>query len=108
MAKTKTNSYIGFELDWLEKKAEQLRLYVDSNPFDQLQDRKVEKETARGITEEISATIEAQLRSLTQALKDYAQIIEIVDKLREKEEAKIESRGNQEVSSLAKNFMKNR
>lgn len=104
MAKSK-NTYVGFELDWLEKKAEELRISVDSNPFNLLTDRLIEKETARGTVEEIAATIEDQRKSLIQALKDYAQIIEVINNLREKEQAKIESRGDQEVSSLAKKFM---
>ncbi len=107
MAKAK-NNYISFELDWLEKKAEELKISVDASPFNHLTDRLIEKMTARGQVEEIAATIEDQRRSLTQAMKDYVQIIEAINNLREKEEAKIESRGGQDVSSLAERFMKNR
>jgi hypothetical protein len=52
----------------------------------------------------VVATIEAQIKSLTQALKDYAQIIEVIDKLREKEEQKAEARGSQEINGKMKQF----
>lgn len=100
MAK-KTNTYIDFELDWLQTKAEQLKAYVDSNPFDQLEDRIRLKETARGGTIPVlAASIEAQIKSLTQALKDYAQIIEAIDKMREAEAKKSSARGDIDLSPL--------
>jgi hypothetical protein len=101
MAK-KANTYIDFELDWLQTKAEQLKAYVDNNPFNELQDRIRLKETSRGgAIPVLAASIEAQIKSLTQALKDYAQIIEVIDKLREAEAKKqITSRGDQDISPL--------
>jgi hypothetical protein len=102
MASKKTNTYIDFELDWLTEKATQLKAYVDKNPFDELEDRIRLKETARGGAIPIlAASIEAQIKSLTQALKDYALIIEVIDKLREKESLKKTSaRGNTDLSPL--------
>jgi len=100
MATSKKNSYIDFELEWLQEKAEQLKAYVDMNPFHELDDRIRLKETAKGgVIPVLAASIEAQIKSLTQALKDYAQIIEVIDKLREKEaEKKISARGTQELT----------
>lgn len=94
----KKNSYIQFELDWLQEKANQLKAYVDANPFDKLDDRIRLKETSRGgVIPVLAASIETQIKSLTQALKDYAQIIEVIDNLREKEEAKVQARGGKAV-----------
>lgn len=98
MAKAK-NNYIGFELDWLQAKAEQLKKYVDANPFDTLTDRKIWKHGSRGESEEIAATIEAQRKDLGQALKDYGEVISVINNLREKEEQKqISVRGDQTLS----------
>jgi hypothetical protein len=41
-------------------------------------------------------------------MKNYLALIEVVDKLREKEESKIEVRGNGGLSSMAEDFLKNR
>lgn len=102
---TKKNSYVDFELDWLQEKADQLKTYVDNNPFHELSDRLAWKSTANGGQMPlVVATIEAQIKSLTQALKDYAQIIEVIDKLREKEEQKAEARGSQEINGKMKQF----
>lgn len=98
----KTNTYIGFELDWLQTKSEELKAYVDNNPFDKLEDRIRLKETSKGgVIPVLAASIETQIKSLTQAMKDYAQIIEIIDKLREGEEKKkIQTRGDHELSPM--------
>lgn len=99
MAKAKQNSYINYELDFLEKKAKELKESVDAQPFHKLQDRMIEKMTARGTVEELAATIETQRASLIKALKDYAEIVTIINNLREKEEQKqINVRGNQDLS----------
>jgi hypothetical protein len=95
---TKKNTYVEFELDWLQEKAEQLKTYVDNNPFDKLEDRCAWRATANGgQMPVVIATIEAQIKSLTQALKDYAQIIEVVDKLRQRESEKAEARGGKTI-----------
>jgi len=92
MAK-KQNSYIGEELDWLNAKALDLRAYVDKNPFAELSDRITYKELKNGgVLPITSATIEQQLSALTKALKEYAEIIRVIDDLREKEDKKQEMR----------------
>lgn len=91
---TKSNTFIGFELDWLTSKANELKAYVDANPFHTLDDRIRLKETSRGgVIPVLAASIEAQIKSLSQALKDYAMIIEVIDKLRQREDEKVEKRG---------------
>lgn len=100
MAK-KQNSYINEDLDWLEKKAIELRTYVDNNPFHELVDRIHYKETkSGGVMPMISATIESQLGALTKALKEYADIIRVVDELREKEAKKQEMRKGFESNNI--------
>jgi hypothetical protein len=102
---TKKNTYVEFELDWLQEKADQLKTYVDNNPFHELTDRLAWKQTSNGGQMPlVVSTIEVQIKSLTQALKDYAQIIEVIDKLREKEEQKAEARGSQEINGKMKRF----
>lgn len=109
MSTKKANSYIGFELDWLQEKAEQLKAYVDDHPFNELEDRIRLKETSRGgVIPVLAASIENQIKSLTQALKDYAQIIEVIDSLREKDSKKVETRGKTVVSVQAEEWLEGR
>ena len=99
-ASKKQSTYINEELDWLEHKAKDLRLYVDNNPFSELKDRITYKELKNGGVLPITSTIEQQLSALTKALKEYAEIIKVVNEMREKEENKKLARGGNSVSSL--------
>jgi hypothetical protein len=86
MAAKKNNGYLNFNLGWLEEKAIELRTYVDNNPIAELEDRSDLRQTMNGgIVTIVVATIEKQIKSIRETLKDYAQIIEAVGKLREKE-----------------------
>jgi len=100
MATKKKDNYIVYELEFLEKKAEELKQYVEANPFDKLKDRIHWKETkSGGAIPMVTASIEAQLKSLTQALKDYADLIARIDLMRQKEEEKQKNvRGHQALS----------
>lgn len=93
MATKKTNnSYIGMELEWLEKKAAEIREYCNQ-PIHKIADR---KDGAKVIAKK-----EDIITSIRNTLKDYILIIEAIDRLREKEEAKGPSvRGDQELSPL--------
>ena len=98
MATPKKNSYIEEELTWLERKAEQIKQYVDHPPISGLTDRIEKLITGAGVVEKVTATIEAQIKSKRESLKDYAQIIEAIDKLREKEAAKkVTAKGDSEI-----------
>jgi hypothetical protein len=89
----KKNTYIDQELLWLERKANELRQYVDDRPFNELKDRMHYKETKNGgAMPMISATIESQLSALTKALKEYADIIKVIGDMREQEAKKEELR----------------
>ena len=101
MATKKKNSYIEFELEWLETKAAELRKYVDDRPFDTLKDRDFYKQTATGgVVHMLASTVESQRGDLTKALKDYADIISTIDNLREKEEQKQEKRGGGNIAGI--------
>ena len=100
---------IEYELEFLEEKLKELKEYIKSNPFSTLSDRMAFKETkAGGVLPICIANKEAQRKDLTQALKDYAEILRTVDSMREKEEAKVDVRGGGEMSLQAKKFLKNR
>lgn len=86
---TKKNTYIDMELEWLEMKAEEQRAYVDANPLTNLIDRMSYKETrGGGMIPMCIATIEQQHTNIRNTLKDYAMIIEVIARLREKESMK--------------------
>ena len=109
MATPKKQLLIEYELEFLEEKLKELKEYIKSNPFSTLSDRMAFKETkAGGILPICIANKEAQRKDLTQALKDYAEILRTVDSMREKEEAKVDVRGGGEMSLQAKKFLKNR
>jgi hypothetical protein len=93
----KQNTYINTELDWCEKKLEEWKKYIDDNPINILKDRIIKKQTAKGSISIISATVESQIKSIRDTMKEYLQLLEVVNNLREKEEAKKEARGNTEV-----------
>ena len=98
---------IEYELEFLEKKLKELKDYIESNPFSTLSDRMAYKETkAGGVLPICLASKETQRKDLTQALKDYAEILRTVNSMREKEEAKIEARGKGEVTGQASRWLK--
>lgn len=90
MARPKTNGYIDLDLEWLEKKAKEIKKYCDQ-PLHKLTDRIIDGK--------VISKIEDQMKSIRDALQDYIRIIEAIDRLKEKEGAKkITSRGDQELS----------
>lgn len=100
---------IEYELEFLEDKLKELKQYIKDNPFDKLVDRMAYKETKNGgLIPTIVANKEAQRKDLTQALKDYAEILRTVDSMREKEETKIQSRGKKDVQGQAAAWLKDR
>lgn len=95
MAVKKKELLIEYELEFLETKLKELKDYIQANPYSELADRMAYKETRNGGVIPICiANKEAQRKDLTQALKDYAEILRTVESMRDKEEAKKESKGN--------------
>lgn len=100
---------IEYELEFLENQLAELKEYIEANPYSQLADRMNYKETKNGgIIQLCVANKESQRKDLTQALKDYAEILRTVDSMREKETSKIEVRGKVELGHRAKKFLENR
>jgi hypothetical protein len=102
----KKQTYISAELDWAEEKLAEWRQYVDANPLNSLKDRVEWKPTAKGgAIPMVIASIEQQIKSIRDTMKEYLALLDVVDKLREKEEAKLEIRGSQEVNGKMSKFM---
>jgi hypothetical protein len=109
MATIKKALLIEYELEFLDTKLQELKEYIKANPFSELSDRMAYKETKAGGAIPICiANKEAQRKDLTQALKDYAEILRTVDAMREKEESKVEVRGKGELGGAASKFLANR
>jgi hypothetical protein len=110
MAVIKKNTYVSAELDWAEQQLSSWKEYVDANPLHLLKDRIEWKPTAKGgMLPMVIASIESQGKFVQETMKNYLALLEQVDKLREKEEAKkVETRGGQELGSMAEEFLKGR
>ena len=109
MAVQKKALLIEYELEFLESKLQELKDYIEANPFNTICDRISYKELKNGgVLPIVVASREAVRKDLTQALKDYAEILRTVDSMREKEENKIESRGKGEVTGQSKKWLKNK
>lgn len=106
MPAAKKDTYGEYEIKFLELKLKQLEAYIEANPLDELEDRMGTRESKYGPVEYCIANKEAQRKDLTQAMKDYADIAQTVMKMREIEAAKIETRGNAQLGTLAKEFLK--
>jgi hypothetical protein len=110
MAKTiNKTTYINTELDWAEQQLASWKAYVDANPMHELKDRIEWKPTAKGgMMPMVIASIESQGKFIQETMKNYLALLEVVDKLRSVEEAKVEVRGKGEMSAMAEKWMKNR
>lgn len=104
----KKNNYIEEELTWLEKKAQDIKKFIDRTDYSFIDDRIVELQGIKGASETIAATKEAQQKAYREAIKEYTLIIEVINNLREREEAKIETRGKANLSAQAEEWLKNR
>lgn len=110
MAVAKKALLIEYELEFLEKQLEELKEYIEANPYSTLTDRMQYKETKNGgMVSVCVANKESQRKDLTQALKDYAEILRTVDAMREKQEAKaVPVRGDVQLGAMAEDFLKGR
>ena len=93
----KQSSYITAELDWAEQQLSNWKAYVDANPMHELKDRVNYKETKTGMIPMIVSSVEAQGKFIQETMKNYLTLLEVVDKLREKEAVKKEARGSGSV-----------
>jgi len=105
----KKNSYINTELLWAESQLSSWKEYVDAHPLHQLTDRIEWKPTSKGgLIPMVIASIESQGKFIQETMKNYLALLEVVDNLRSKEEAKIEVRGKTELGSQAAEFLRRR
>lgn len=109
MAKAKANTYINVDLDWAEAQIATWREYIDANPIHLIKDRIEWKPTSKGgAMPMVVASIESQIKAITELMTKYLMLLEVVDKLREREEAKVELRGNTQANGLMQGMLKNR
>ena len=107
MATIKKTTYINTELDWAEQQLASWKAYVDANPLHELKDRIEWKPTAKGgMLPMVIASIEAQGKFVQETMKNYLQLLEVVEKLREADSKRQETRGNSKISSQAEDFLK--
>jgi hypothetical protein len=107
MAKAKANTYVNAELDWAEAQLASWKEYIDANPIHLLKDRIEWKPTSRGGTMPmVIASIEQQIKAISDLMTRYLALLEVVDKLREIEAEKIEKRGGGEINGMMQNFLK--
>lgn len=108
MALTKT-TYINTELKWAEVQLKSWKAYVDDHPLHTLVDRLAWRETKTGSMPMVIASIEAQGKFIQETMKNYLALLEVVDKLREKEAAKkTEHRGKEDLGSMAEDYLSKR
>lgn len=94
----KINNYISAELDFAESSLKQWREYIEANPIPDVKDRWGKKEMPRGgYTMVVTSTAEQQIKCIQDTLTRYLSLLEVVDRLREKEESKKEARGSAQV-----------
>lgn len=106
---TKKQIFIDIELQWAEKQLTSWKEYVDAHPFHTLKDRIEWKPMARGGSMPmVIASIEQQGTFIQNTMKNYLALLKEVDAMREKESAKLESRGKGQISTLAEEWLGDR
>lgn len=105
MATSKKNNYITAELDWAEEQLKSWRQYIDDNPINSIKDRKDLKQTkAGGSYMDVVQTIEQQIKSVRDTMKEYLQLLDVVNRMREADDKKQEAaRGGAEIPVRMRN-----
>lgn len=87
------------DLDWAEEQLLSWKEYIDANPFAKMKDRIEYKSTKTGgMMPMVIQSIEAQITSVRNTMKDYLSLLEVVKRLRTDEEKKQESaKGNADI-----------
>jgi uncharacterized protein YlxP (DUF503 family) len=106
-----SKTYVNTELKWAEQQLKSWKAYVDANPMHELEDRIKWKETrGGGAMPMVIASVEAQGKFIQETMKNYLALLEVVDKLREREKDKKKPaiRGDVELGSQAEAFLNSR
>lgn len=91
----KKNLFIEMELDWAEQQLSTWKQYIDDNPINELTDRIEWKSTKGGGTMPmVVASIEAQIKSVRETMREFLFLAKEVDQMRKAEETKKEAKGN--------------
>lgn len=105
MAKSK--GYIDKELEWLEDQWKSLQKYVDDNPISDMRDRVIRIGTGRGEKDQVTATIEAQIKSVHSVLAGLPDLLAAIEKLREKNQPiDIQIKGKEEMPWIMRDKFK--
>ena len=95
---TKKQTFVSIELSWAEDQLKTWKDYVDANPISGLKDRIEWKSTSKGgMLPMVIASIEQQGKFIQETMKNYLTLLQQVNDLREKEEAKMEARGGKTI-----------
>lgn len=102
MATKKKTAYTEIELVWAEEQLASWKSYIDANPLHKLKERVVWKEVrGGGKMPVVSETIGQQIKTITDLMTKYLQLLKEVELMREREESKLkEVRGSQALSPL--------
>ena len=82
------NKYVGKELEWLDKQYESLQKYIDDNPIGDMSDRIVQLQAGKNIVDKVAATVEQQIKSVRDTIKEMPELLAAISSLREKQEQK--------------------
>lgn len=86
---TKRDIYITAELDFATEQLEGWRRYMEANPIEHIEDRWGKKEMPKGgFTMVVTSSREQQIKCVQDTMEKYLKLCEVVNKLREAEEAK--------------------
>lgn len=98
---TKKNSFIGIDLDWAEEQLRSWRAYVDARPIETLKDRIEWKPTkSGGQIPMVIASVEQQGKFLQDTVEKYIRLLGEVDRLREDEAKKIQTRAGSQMNGM--------
>jgi hypothetical protein len=87
------NKYVTAKLDWAENQIEKWEKYLEENPYHLVVDRITLKEKKDGGVMPItSASIEAQQKNQRDTMKEYLELLAVVKRLREQEDAATETK----------------
>jgi len=84
----KKSIFITEDLEWAEDQLKTWRDYIDDNPMHELEDRILGKKIV---------SKETQGKFIQDTMKNYLSLLEIVNNLREKDEARKQARGSGEI-----------
>ena len=103
---SKLSDWAVYEIKWLENRLEELREYIDARPLAKLEDRQGERITKWGTQSYTVATIEVQRKDITDAIKQYAEISEIVARMRmDQDQNETAIRGGGKLSAIDKGLL---